>query len=163
MLDRKRKVFAFIVLSVCSIGLFSCGVIWGFRYQVLRMGLCFFLAVYTVDVCVGLLLNLKIDICFLKLEDLVLGESDSVPMRSPINIITIFILVVLIALILLSMLAGHHQYWLLMCILLSAFVVTCYISRGVEIARRINSYTGRLEELISKEKCGRVSKEKSGK
>ena len=162
MVDCKKKVFIYIGSSIYSVVLFSCGIFWGFRHEAPRMGLCFFFAVFWVDVCVFLLLNLKIDTSFTRLENLVSGKSDSVPLRNSINIMAIFMIVVLPALLLLSMLACHHQYWLLMCIFLSAFVITLFIYNGVLIARRINAYSRRLEELISREKDDEVSKDKSG-
>lgn len=161
-MDRKKTVFTFIVLSIFSVVLFYCGIVWGFRHEALGMGLCFFLAVYSVAVCVGLLLNLNIDTSFTRLENLASGKSDSVPLRSSINIMTIFMVVVLPSLLLLSMLACYRQYWLLMCIFLSTFVITFCISEGVLIARRINAYSKRLEELISREKDDEASKDKSG-
>jgi len=164
MVDRKKTVFTFIALSIGigSVVLFYCGIGWGFRHEAIMMGLCFFLAVYSVDACVGLLLNLKIDTSFTRLEDLVSGKSDSVPLRNSINIMHIFMIVVLPALLFLSMLACHYQYWLLMCIFMSVFVITSFISDGVLIARRINAYSRRLEELISRDKDGEASKDKSG-
>jgi len=162
MVDCNKKVFIYIGSSIFSVVLFSCGIFWGFRHETPRMGLCFFLAVFWVHVCVGLLLNLKIDTSFTQLEDLVSGKSHSVPLRNSIDIMAIFMVVVLLALLLLSMLACHLQHWLLMCIFLSAFVITLFIYNGVLIARRINAYSNRLEEFISRQKDDEASKDKSG-
>lgn len=162
MVDCNKKVFIYIGSSIFSVVLFSCGIFWGFHHEAGRMGLCFFLAVFWVYVCVFLLLNLKIDTSFTRLDNLVSGKSDSVPLRNSINIMAIFMIVVLPALLFLSILACNLQYWLLMCIFLSAFIITLFISDGVLIALRINAYSRRLEELISREKDGEASKDKSG-
>ena len=90
MVNPKKKVFAYIGLTtIYSVVLFSCGIFWGFRHEEPKMGLCFFFAVFWIDVCFGLLLNLKIDTSFIRLENFVLGKSDSVPFRSSIDIMTI--------------------------------------------------------------------------
>ena len=162
MESRFNKVLGLTGFSIISVVLLLFGVLTGLHHDWFRMGLCFFLAVYMVDGCVGGLLNLKIDSCFTRLEELISSKSDSVRLRNPSKVVSIFLVVIAPLLLLLSMLAGLRQYWLMMCVLLSACAITFFIFGGVMIALRINAYSRRLEELISRDKDGRASKEQSG-
>jgi len=125
------------------------------------MGLGFFLAAYMVECLVVLLLNMRIDTCFTRLEELISSKSDSVRLRYPVNVVTIFPVVIAPLLLLLAMLSVNRQYWLMMCVFLSACAITVFISSGVLIALRINAYSTRLEALIARSKDGRKSKEQS--
>ncbi|UCC98278.1 MAG: hypothetical protein JSW66_20840 [Phycisphaerales bacterium] len=153
---------AMVLLCGAVVLLLYGGVVAGLHREAFRMGLCFLLAVYMVDCCVGLLLNQRIDTCFTRLERLVLDKSDSIRLKNPSVVVSIFGVVFSPILFLLSILAGHRQYWLLMCVLLSAFAIHFFVCKGVMTALRINAYSRRLEGFISKDKEGRTSEQESG-
>ena len=160
--NKALGLIGFSIISSAVAVLLLFGVLTGLHNDWFRMGLFFFLAVYMVDCCVGGLLNLKIDSCFTQLEELISSKSDSIRLRNPTKVVSIFLVVIAPLLLLLSMLAGVRQYWLMMGVLLSACTITLFISGGVMIALRINAYSRRLEELISRDKDDRASKEQSG-
>lgn len=81
MLNRKNRVVVPIVFSIMLVVLLLGGVLAGLWQDWFRMGLLFFLGVFIVNCCVSVLLDLKIDTCFKRLEDLTSGKSDSTRVR----------------------------------------------------------------------------------
>lgn len=80
----------------------------------------------------------------------------------PINVARIFMCVFLIVLSLLSILAGLRQHWLMLGSFSAGFAITTIIWWGVLTALKIDACTRRLEQLISKDKDDRASREQSG-
>ena len=141
MVNPKHRIFAAILITMCSLALLFGGVVAGSRHDGLGMGLCFFIGVYTAFCCMSFLLNTRIDDCFKRL-----GVRRVKPLTLRVSML---IVVVSSALIILSILAALRRHWLLMCVLLSAFSISLFIFHAVLIARRVFAGTRRLEELIS--------------
>jgi len=143
MVNRNYWMFTAILVGLCSVALLFGGVVAGFRHEGLQMGLCFFLAVHAAYCCVACLLNVKIDNCFKRL-----GIRR---MKARTGVASVLMVGVWSALITLSILAALRRYWLLMCVLLSAYAVAHFICDGVLIARKADDCIKRLEELIAGE------------
>lgn len=77
MMNRKYGIFVPISFALMSVVLLFIGVKSGLQRSWFRMGLTFLLAVFLTHVCVYLLLELRIDSCFKRLEELATKQSDS--------------------------------------------------------------------------------------
>ena len=164
MVNRKYRVVVPIVLSMGLAVQLLGGVLTGFHQKWFEMGFFFFFVGFTVYGYVGFLLNLKIDTCFEHLENLISGKSDSIRLGNQLigNVVTILMVIFIAALTSLSILAGLRQHWFIMCVLSVALAITFFISWGVMTALKIAAFSKRMEELISKDKDDRSSKEQSG-
>lgn len=163
MVNHKHKIsWQILIISIMSVVLLLCGVYAGFHYDWLRMGLCFFSAVYMAGFGVVFLFNLKIDSCFTRLKELISGESDSIQLRKSTKLVKIFIFITTLVLIILIFLTCDRQYWLMMCLLLSAFSINFLISMYVMISLKIEDYSKCLEQLISNCKECNSNKEQPG-
>jgi hypothetical protein len=141
--------------------LFLGGIYAGFNDKWFRMGFLFFLAVFMVGSCVSFFLDMKIDSCFTRLENLISRESDSIQLRNPSRLVGIYVVIITPVLLFLTIQAVNRRYWLMASLFLSAFVINFFVSRDMFIALKIRTYSRRLEELISENKNVEVSNKQS--
>ena len=159
--NRNNIVVVSIVLSMGLVVQCLIGSISGQQQDWFGMCFFFFLAAFTVYIYVGFLLNLKIDTCFNRMQDLISMKSDATRLANRLidYIVTIFMVISAAFLASLSILAGLRKHWLVLCVLLVALASTVFICRGVMIALKIDAYSKHLEEIISKGKNDSATKE----
>lgn len=167
MVDRKKMLVTLILFSVALVVQLLFGALAGLGQDWMRMSIFFFTSFVIVYCCVGFLLGLRIDSSFRRLEDLISKKSDSVrPGNQVVSVVSrvlhVFMVVSVAVQMSLAIFAGLRQDWLWLGVLLAASAITFVICGGVLMALRIHACSKRLEELISKPKDDKASKEQSG-
>ncbi len=159
----KQKTGVQIVLIMGLVVCSYAGVLAGLYRDWFSMVFFFFIFVFGADCNVGFLMDLKMDTCFKRLENIISRKSDSVRLgnRLIFRALTIFTVVSTAVMLSLSILAGLRQRWLMLCVILVALTVTNYISTGVTFALKIKAYSKRLEELICQTRDDEEPKELS--
>ena len=107
------------------------------------------------------MLDLKIDTCFERLQNIITKKSDSAR-REKLTTgrkFELFMIAFNAVILLLSILARQRP--LMLCIILVTLTIANYISKSVVFALRIKGYSKRIEELICQTGDDTVSQELS--
>ena len=148
MVNRKQIITAQIVFIIGFILFLYVGVLAGLNSEWFSMVFFFYLLVYIVHNHIGFMLDLKIDTCFERLQNIITKKSDSARLEK-LKIgrkFELFMIAFNAVILLLSILARQHP--LMLSIILVALTITNYISMAVVFALRIKAYSMRLEELM---------------
>lgn len=144
-----KQIIAAQIVFFSGLVLYSYGgVLAGSQREWFGMVLFFYVLVYTVHMYIPFVLDLKIDACFERLQDIITKQSDSVRMEKlkTGRKLDLFMVFFSGGVLLLSILARQRP--LILCIILVTLAITNYISRGLVFMLRIKAYFKRIEELI---------------
>ncbi|MBC8468458.1 MAG: hypothetical protein H8D56_03210 [Planctomycetes bacterium] len=151
MLRRTETTIRTIVCAVMIVLLTCCGVLMGSIQAWHRMGLCFFLAVYSAECCVCVLLNHKIESHFIQLEAQFTGKSPSDRLGGKFvpNSLIISMIIFILIFFALVFLAGNCGYWLILSIPIVVFLIANFVLTAIIVWLKIKYCTKWLEELVS--------------
>jgi hypothetical protein len=148
MANRKQIIAAQIVFFSGFVLFSYGGVLAGLNSDWFSMVFFCYIVVFSSHMYIGFMLDLKIDNCFERLQNIITKKSDSSRLEK-LKIgrkLDLFMIAFNAVILLLSILARQRP--LLLCIILVALTITNYIFRSVVFALRINAYTNRLEQLL---------------
>ena len=156
MLRRTETTISTIVCAVAIVLLTCCGILMGSIQEWPRMGLCFFLVVYSAECCVCLLLNHKIESHFIQLEAKFTGKSPSDRLAGKFvpNSVIISIIIFIIVISLLSMLAVNRVHWLFLSVLLAVFLITSFVFTAITVWLKFKACSRWMEKVVSSSREG---------
>lgn len=177
MIMNRVRVVALILFVAQMVFLLFIGIVAGLRQKWFVMFIFFFVTVLFVIFLMSALMALKIESCFKRTEEFIFRKSDAVRsiMKASnlkgihkVNKLIekyISILSHISTPVFLSLgvfVAIFRQNWFWMGILLFVCIINHIIFREVLMILKIDACSKRLEELISKDKGDRASKEQFG-
>jgi hypothetical protein len=146
MRRRTETTISTVVLAVGVVAMTCCGMLLGLRRDWGGMGFCFFLAVYSAECSICVLLNHKIESRFVQLAEHVTGkyESDRLVRQFVPNSVIILNLIFILVISLLLILAFECEWELVLCILLAVFLIGNAVSTAVTVWLKVKACSRRL-------------------